>query len=103
EQGYAGWVATLLPLKDKAFTLTTIGEVEVEKRPALGVKVSSKGHRDVDLYFDKESGLLVKTETRLKDEGGQEVMAETFLRDYKDVEGTKHAMKFAVHRDGKLY
>ena len=104
EQAYAGWVATLAPLKDKGFTLATVGEIRIDKRPALGVKVTSKGHRDVDLYFDKESGLLVKVETRVKDEGsGQEVTEETFPGEYKDVQGTKQAMKFTVKRDGKLY
>jgi len=105
EQAFAGWAATLAPLKDaKAFTLATIGEAKIEKKAALGVKVSSKGHRDVDLYFDKETGLLLKSETRVKDEGsGQEVTDETFYDEYKDVQGTKQAMKFSVKRDGKLY
>jgi hypothetical protein len=104
EQGYAGWVATLAPLKDKRFTLAPIGEVEIEKQPALGVKVSSKGHRDVELYFDKKTGLLVKTQGRVKDEGsGQEVTEESFPSDYKDVQGTKQAAKFTVKRNGKLF
>lgn len=104
EQAFAAWVATLAPLKGKQFTLATTGEVKVDKRPALGVKVSSKGHRDVDLYFDKETGLLVKTETRVKDEtSGQEVSEESFSTEYKEVQGTKHAMKFTVKRDGKLF
>jgi hypothetical protein len=103
EQAHANWVATLLPLKDKAFTLATVGEVRIDGRPALGVKVSSQGHRDVDLYFD-ETGLLVKSETRVKDEGsGQEVTEESFLGDYQEVRGTKQSMKFTVKRDGKLY
>jgi hypothetical protein len=103
EQAFAGWVATLAPLKDKQFTLATTGEVKVDDRPALGVKVSSKGHRDVDLYFDKETGLLVKQVTQVKDDGGQEVTEETFPGEYKEVQGTKQAMKFTVKRDGKLY
>jgi hypothetical protein len=104
EQAYAGWVATLVPLKDKAFTLATTGESMVEKRVALGVKVSRKGHRDVTLYFDKATGLLIKTEGTVKDEGsGQEVTEETFLDGYKEVQGTKQAMKFTVKRDGKLF
>jgi hypothetical protein len=103
-QAYAGWVATLAPLKDKAFTLATVGEVKVDDRSAVGVKVSRKDHRDVDLYFDKESGLLVKMETRVKDEGsGQEVTEESVMSDYKEVQGTKQAMKFTIKRDGKLY
>src|SRR6266511_1945200 len=30
EQAYAGWVATLAPLKDKQFKLGTIGEIKIE-------------------------------------------------------------------------
>jgi hypothetical protein len=103
-QAYAGWVTTLAPLKGKEFKLATIGEVKVGDKPALGVKVSSKGHRDVDLYFDKATSMLVKTETRVKDEGsGQEVTEENFPSEYKEVQGVKHAMKFTVKRDGKLF
>ncbi|MCI0704566.1 MAG: hypothetical protein L0241_26215 [Planctomycetia bacterium] len=103
EQGYAGWVTTLIPLKDKQFKLATVGEIEIDKRKAVGVKVSSKGHRDIDLYFDKETGLLVKTETRAKDDAGVEANQETFYSDYKDVKGTKQAMKFVIKRDSKLF
>ena len=70
----------------------------------MGVKVSSKGHRDVDLYFDKETGLLVKTEGRVKDDmSGQEVTEESFHSEYKEVQGTKQAHKFVVKRNGKLF
>jgi hypothetical protein len=103
EEAYAGWVATLVPLQEKAFTLAGVGEIQIAKRPALGIRVSRKDHRDVNLYFDKETGLLVKTETRVKDEGDQEVTEETFLSDYKDVQGTRQAMKIVIHYDGKPY
>jgi hypothetical protein len=42
----------------------------------VGVRVQSNGHRDIDLYFDKESGLLVKTESRILDKAQQEVVLE---------------------------
>jgi hypothetical protein len=104
ESGYAAWVTTLAPLKDDRFTLSTTGEIKVDNRPALGVKVKSKDRRDVDLYFDKETGLLVKTEHRARDAAtGQEVTEEYFPSEYKEVEGTKQAMKFTVKRDGKLF
>jgi hypothetical protein len=103
EEAYGEWVATLVPLKDKAFRLAPLGEITIDKRPALGVTVSSKGHRDVNLYFDKATGLLVKTEARVKDDGGQEMTEETFLDEYKEVQGTKQATKLTVKRDGKLY
>jgi hypothetical protein len=104
EQAHAGWVASLVPLKEKGYTLTTVGEAKVNDKPAVGVKVSYKGRRDVDLYFDKASGLLVKSEARVRDEeSGQEVNEETFYSDYKEVQGTQQAMKFLVKRDGKVF
>src|SRR4051794_26575345 len=60
ENHYGGYVTTLLPLKDKAFTLTALPDEKVDGRPAAGVKVSHKGHRDVSLYFDKQTGLLAR-------------------------------------------
>ncbi len=104
EQAYADWASTLIPLKDKAFTLAPLGEIKIDKRPALGIKVSHKDRRDVSLYFDKETHLLVKIESRVKDDDtGAEVTEESFPSDYRDVQGTKQAMKFTIKRDGKLY
>jgi hypothetical protein len=101
EEAYADWVATLVPLKDKVFTLASVGAVSIDRRPALGVSVSSKGHRDVKLFFDKETSLLVMIEWRQKMFDGQAYSFETFLSDYKSVEGIKQAMKVSVKRDGK--
>lgn len=105
EELYAGWVTSLLPLKDKEFQLSPLDEVAVDDRAAVGVKVSRKGHRDVKLYFDKESGVLVKSEGTVKSQelGGKEVLQETFYKEYQDVEGAKAVSKLVVHRDGKLF
>src|SRR5262249_31010971 len=98
------WVATLVPLKDKSYTLSTLGETKVGDRPALGVRVSSKGRRDVNLYFDKDTNLLVKSEMRGKDDQAKMAMnQETFVSNYKDVGGVKEAMKFRMKRDGQPY
>src|SRR5262245_7999818 len=40
----ARWISSLLPLKDKAFKLSKIESVEVDKKPALGVKVTRKDY-----------------------------------------------------------
>jgi hypothetical protein len=103
EKQHVGWVASLVPLVDgKGYTLATTGEQMVGKTKAVGVKVTAKGRREVDLYFDKDTGLLVKHESRVKDEGsGQEVQEETVHSDYKDVQGIKQAMKLITKRDGK--
>jgi hypothetical protein len=103
EEAYGEWIATLVPLQDKAFELAPLGEIQIDKQPAVGVRVSRKGHADVNLYFDKKTNLLVKIESRIKDENDQEVTEETFSSDYKEVQGTKQAMKFTVRHDGKVY
>lgn len=94
-----------MPLKDKAYTLSIAGDEMVEKRPAVGVNVSRKGRREVKLVFDKESGLLVKSENAVKAEelGGREVNQETIYQDHKQVEGVKVPMKTIIKRDGKLF
>lgn len=104
EEAHLGWVTTLVPLRDKAFTLAPLGERIVGDRPAVGVKVSHKERRDVNLYFDKETALLVLTESRVLDEdSGQEVTEATYYSDYKDVQGMKTPMKLKTLRDGKPY
>jgi hypothetical protein len=102
EGAYHNWVTTLAPLKDKAFALSSLGEVKVENRSAWGVRVSRKGHRDINLYFDKDANLLVKTEMRVKDEqSGMEVSQETFYSDFKEIDGIKEPMKIVLKKDGK--
>jgi hypothetical protein len=104
ELAWCEWVSTLIPIKAPAFSLAIVGEAIIDNRPAIGITASSQNHRDVNLFFDKESGLLAKTEKRVKDEtSGQEVTEETLLSEYKAVQGTKQATKFIVKRDGKLY
>ncbi len=99
---YSGWVATLLPLRDKAFTLMPFGEIEDAGRKAVGVNVTREGHRPINLFFDKETHRLVKSETRVRDETtGQEVTEESSFGEYKPVEGAQQPMKITVKRDGK--
>ena len=82
--------------------MAPLGEVKVDGQPALGIRVSSKGHRDVNLYFDKAKGLLVKVETRDVDLlTGQEVTTEKIMSDYKEVGGLLRPSKVRVLRDGK--
>jgi hypothetical protein len=97
---YAGWVARLVPLKEGAFTLAPLPEIKVGDRPAVGIKVSHKDHKDISLYFDKENGLLLKSERRAKDFTGQEVKQETFFTDYKAYDGMQHARKQKTKQDG---
>jgi hypothetical protein len=87
-------------LSDKSFELAALGESKVKDRPVVGVKVSSKNYADLKMYFDKESGLLVKTEHDLL-EGKQRVTQEEFYSDFKEIEGYKRPTKLVVFRAGK--
>jgi hypothetical protein len=105
EERYAGSLAQLLPLQDKGYTLAAIGEDKVEGQPAVGIKVSHQGHRDVNLFFDKKSGLLVKSRYTVKPEElmGKEVSQEVVYGNYKEVEGLQQPMKITIKRDGKQF
>jgi hypothetical protein len=74
-------------LADKGFTLASLPEAKVDGRPAAGLKVSYKGQPDTSLFFDKETGLLVKYAYRAK-QGffTKEVLHETNLSDYREPE-----------------
>jgi hypothetical protein len=91
-------------LKDKSVELAPLGEVKVNDRPAVGIKVSKKGQKDLNLYFDKQTGLLAKTEHRTRDySSGQELDEERIILEYQDVDGLKVAKKILVNRDGKKF
>jgi hypothetical protein len=91
-------------LQDRAFKLSSVGEAKVNGRAALGVRVESKGFRDVNLYFDKDTGLLLKTERRALDvASGQEVNEERVVVEYQKLEGMQSPKKVVVNRDGKKF
>lgn len=102
-QAHSTRVTTLVPLlKDKAFTLAPLGEVKVKGKPALGVKVTAKDQRDIDLYFDKETGLIAKVARQAFDSNTmKEVMQEMIFSDFKETDGLKHATKVLMNHDGK--
>jgi hypothetical protein len=104
EQMYAQWISALLPLKDKTFSLAPLGEVKVDGRDAVGMTVTRKGHRQVNLFFDRKTTLLVKMEAPVKDEEtDKQVWEHTYYREYQDVRGIQVPMRLEVKRDGKRY
>jgi len=90
-------------LKDADFQLSPAGELKINDRPAVGVRVSRKGWPDVNVYFDKASHLPVKAETRIKDPDTQrEVTAELAFSDYKAFNGIPSFTKMTWQWDGKI-
>ncbi len=103
ETGYQMRVGKMVPLlKDKDFELSSLGEIKVNGKPAVGVQVKSKGHKDVNLYFDKESGLLTKVEKQSVDAmSGNEFTEERIISEYQRVDGVAVPKKLTVNKDGK--
>jgi hypothetical protein len=91
-------------LKDKSVKFTLVGEIKVKDKPAIGVTVSRKGNKDINLFFDKETGLIAKVEMRRRDiNTNEEVTEERIITEYQEVEGRKVAKKVEVLRDGKAF
>ena len=105
DAGYAMKVSRLVPLvKEKGFELAPLGEVKVNDKPAVGVRVSSKGEKDISLFFDKETGLLAKVERRAVDPmAGNEITEERIITEYTKTDGVPTAKKVTVNHDGSKF
>jgi hypothetical protein len=96
-------VSKLTGLGDKKYKIESLGESKVEDKPVLGIRVSTEGQRDVNLFFDKETYLILKTERRAVTMTEQEVTEERINQSFDEVEGLKIPKKVLVLRDGKKY
>lgn len=105
-QTYYLWVSSLTPLNhDKQFKLSSVVGKKVNDKETLGVLIERKDKPETTLYFDKESGLLVKSEVNVKDEfqGWKEVLQEVYYEDYKASGDFKIFTRMRVVRDGKQF
>jgi len=90
----------LLPLKDKVVTLSPAWDGQVGDRPALLVKATHKDHGDLLFYFDKQTGLPAKVESRVKLSIDQlERSIDFAFSDFKEFDGLMHFTKIAVTGD----
>lgn len=104
EQRYAEDLDRLGFLADKGVELSLLDEVKVADKPAAGVLVKSKGHRDVKLYFDKDTGLLVRREHMIVDPATNKLVPQAvWFADHADVDGVKHYKAITAYRDGKKF
>src|SRR5262249_39783998 len=76
EMIYAEKMAGMAFLGGKKVELAIIGEDKVNDTPVVGVRVSSKDHKDINLYFDKETGMLAKMNSQGLDFQTQQEVAE---------------------------
>jgi hypothetical protein len=95
-----------LLLKGKEFKLKVVEEQKVDGKPAVGIHVIPPGakegdYQDFTLYFDKDSGLLVKRAQKSSYGGGKEIL-ETVFTGYKDFDGIKKATKAQFILSGRI-
>jgi|SRR5579875_2531585 hypothetical protein len=93
----------LLPLlEDRSYQLAVLEPIQVNDRPAVGVRITGRGRKEMRLYFDKEYGLLVRAENRIDGGKGKgEIRQHFFFGDFKDIGGYKRPTKVRAYRDGK--
>ena len=99
-------VARLVALAtEKGYDLASAGEAKVGDKTTVGVRVSAKGEKDINLYFDKETGLLAKLEFRTTDSTtGNEITEERIVTEYqKGKDGQPVPKKVVVKHDGKMF
>ena len=97
-------VMTLTPLlTDKNLELKALGSSKIDGKDAVGVAVTGKDVKEIKLFFDKTSHLLVKTERMGMGPMGGEVKQEATLSDYKDYNGVKKPTKVVIMHDGKKF
>jgi hypothetical protein len=99
---YLARIMRLVPLvTDKAFTLTLLPPMKIGERPVDVVKVTAKDQRDARLFFDRETGLLVRTEVPLTDNTGRELgKEEQSFSDFRDLAGFIRPVKMSAARNG---
>lgn len=86
---------TLAPLIDKDSKLAPLPEITVDEKLALGVRLSRHSKADLNLYFDKDSGLLVRIDWRTY---------HITFSDWKEVDGVNYPSKsFVRTKEGKLH
>lgn len=88
----------------KGYVVTYAGEAEVRGTPAHRLRVVRADSSETYIFLDAASHLAVKTEaTGTNPMTGGTVKIETFLGDYRDVEGIMIAHDMEVQMDGDFF
>jgi outer membrane lipoprotein-sorting protein len=105
--------ATIVRLKDAEFLVTWIGESQLELRAVIGVELARKSGeefaianaafaRKVRLFFDKETGLLLKSESEFPAKGTTKEKVEIIYQDYRVSDGIPMAQRYVTTQDGNV-
>jgi len=94
-------ITSLIPLKEGACPMRPAEGVPLEKRETDAVQIQRKNHLVLTLFFDRESGLLVRT-FGPHFEGGRQQNREMAFFDHKPFDGLVLPTRFSDVRDGAV-
>ncbi len=100
DEAYLLWVTSLVPLRQKGFTLKSLPDTRVNGQPAVGVQVTHPGRSAVQLYFDAGSSLLLRAVYRAR-EAGIEVGKDYTYADHRDFDGLKLPTRITVLQNNR--
>lgn len=93
---------SLVPLTDKNWKLSHLGDLKIDETMCVGIKASRKGFPDMDIYFDKASHLPHRVAMTITETTGREVPYHATFTKYKDVGGRKFFSHLQVVREDQL-
>ena len=101
-------ISSMTPLlKGDKYTVKSEKDEKVGDADTSVVLITAKGLKDVRLFFDKKTGLMVKITRKSLGIGDGpepiEVTEETIVSDYKAVDGVKMPAKSVTMHDGKKF
>ena len=91
----------LMDYADKGYTIEYVGEGMVNDNPAYKLKLMRSEQPESIIYIDKASYLQVKTEGEgVNPQNGQPMQTETFMSDFRSVDGIQMPFVTEVKVDG---
>jgi outer membrane lipoprotein-sorting protein len=94
---------TLLNPDKHGITFSYEGKETIDEKEYIIIKLSFTDGYEVTMYLDSETYLVYKTKAMAMNQMGVEVEAETFMYDYKEVEGTIVPFTITIYQDGEEF
>ncbi len=101
EHPFAGF-CDLSILTEAEVRLTKLGMEKVSGMDSVGVRAHSEKLGEIDFHFGVQTGLLLKIKKVVPStDSDKPRVLETYLGDYKDVQGNEMSMRIKLVQDGK--
>lgn len=96
---YVNWLTTIVPLLNSAFQITALGQSQENGRAAQGIQINRDGRPEVRMYFDEDSGLLLRSTVAVTSNLKQQYR----YGNYKSFQGVQRAVRQTIQRNGKKF